>query len=98
MYTHGTSTGKRLRTLAICRLEISLNKLQLVYYPRCHTQKFFARDHWPSMYETLRDCAAWLSVTNYKSRNLQPSSCFNIQHTTVLDKRRDQPGPFFAAS
>ena len=23
MYTHGTSTGKRLRTLAICRLEIS---------------------------------------------------------------------------
>ena len=31
MYTHGTSTGKRLRTLAICRLEISLTKLPLVY-------------------------------------------------------------------
>ena len=25
-------TGKRLRTLAICRLEISLTKLPLVYY------------------------------------------------------------------
>ena len=35
--------------------------------------------------------AAWLSVTNCKSRNLQPSSCFNIHHTTVLDTRRDQP-------
>ena len=39
MYTHGTSTGVRLRTLAICRLEMSLTKLPLVYYPRCHTQK-----------------------------------------------------------
>ena len=32
MYTHGTSTGKRLRTLAICRLEISLTKLPLVHF------------------------------------------------------------------
>ena len=32
MYTHGKSTGMRLRTLAICGLEISLTKLPRATY------------------------------------------------------------------
>ena len=59
------STGERPRTLAICRLEISLTKLPLVSILECHTQKILADDHWPSMREALGDCTTLLSVTVY---------------------------------
>ena len=67
MYTHGAPTGKRLRALAICRLEISLTKLPLVFTLGATRRKFIRGDHWPYLRRTYlrtHEGAAlhWLSV------------------------------------